>query len=194
GVTFYQSFFGPAAVLQVSDAAGTVVYQNGVPLLWSTDDNARRIGQFTLDDGAIKVYVVGAASGRVDPTIRAGQMQLEIYRAGEDQPFAIEILSQGQPVTIGERSYIFQREQQFTGLIVSRDPGQMLVWMGALTLVLGVFLVFMFPNRRIWAAVRARPDGGGEVRLGATARHDVAFAPEFSKLIEQVRLALAPVA
>jgi len=194
GVTFYQSFFGPAAVLQVSDAAGTVVYQNGVPLLWSTDDNARRIGQFTLDDGAIKVYVVGAASGRVDPTIRAGQMQLEIYRAGEDQPFAIEILSQGQPVTIGERSYIFQREQQFTGLIVSRDPGQMLVWMGALALVLGVFLVFMFPNRRIWAAVRARPDGGGEVRLGATARHDVAFAPEFSKLIEQVRLALAPVA
>jgi cytochrome c biogenesis protein len=194
GTTFYQSFFGPAALMQVSDATGQVVYQDGVPLLWSSDDDSRRVGQFALNDGAIKVYVVGAASGRVDPYIRAGQMQLEIYRAGEDQPFAIEILSQGQPMAIGDLQYTFQREQQFTGLIVARDPGQVLVWFGALTLVLGVFLVFMFPNRRIWAAIKARPDGGGEVRLGATARHDVTFAPEFTKLAEQVRLAITPAA
>ncbi len=70
----------------------------------------------------------------------------------------------------------------------------MLVWLGALTLVLGVFLVFMFPNRRLWAAIRTRPDGGGEVHLGATARHDTTFAPEFKKLVEQVRLALGATA
>ena len=50
----------------------------------------------------------------------------------------------------------------------------------------------MFPNRRIWVTVKARPDGAAEVHLGATARHDAAFAPEFSRLTEQVRLALQP--
>ncbi len=194
GTAFYQSFFGPAAVMAVSDASGASLYQGGVPLLWPSDDDSRRIGQLTLSAQNIMIYVVGAASGRVDPNIRAGQMQLEIYRAGEDQPFAIEVLSQGQPLAIEGLTYTFEREQQFTGLIVARDPGQPLVWLGALALVLGCFLVLLFPNRRLWAAIKARPDGTGEVHLGATARHDAAFAPEFSKLVEQVRLALSPAA
>jgi cytochrome c biogenesis protein len=192
GTTLYQSFFGPAAVMQVSDAAGQTVYSGGVPLLWASDDNARRIGQIDLTDQGLMVYVVGAASGRVDPNIKAGQMQLEIYRAGDEQPFAIEAVSQGQPLTIGDLQYTFQREQQFTGLIVNRDPGEMFVWIGALALVLGLFLIFMFPNRRVWVAVKQRPGGGGEVHLGATARHDAAFAPEFTRLTEQVRLAIQP--
>ena len=192
GVSFYQSFFGPAAVMQVTDAAGAVKYQGGVPLLWSSDDSTRRIGQFALDDAGLTVFVVGAASGRIDPTIRAGQMQLEIYRAGEQQPFAIEVLSQGAPIAIGDLQYTFQREQQFTGLIVARDPGQIFVWIGALALVGGLFLVFMFPNRRVWIALKERSGGGTEIHLGATARHDAAFAPEFNRVIEQVRLSLEP--
>ena len=194
GTAFFQSFFGPAAVMAVSDANGASLYQGGVPLLWSSDDDSRRIGQMTLSAQNIIVYVVGVASGRVDPNIRAGQMQLEIYRGGEQQPFAIETLTQGQPLAIQGLTYTFEREQQFTGLIVARDPGQPLVWLGALALVLGCFLVFMFPNRRIWAQIKARSDGTGEVHLGATARHDAAFAPEFTKLADQVRLAFGPAA
>jgi cytochrome c biogenesis protein len=163
-----------------------------VPLLWSSDDSSRRIGRFSLDDAGLTVFVVGAASGRVDPAIKAGQMQLEVYRAGEQQPFAIEVISQNTPFRIGELDFTFQREQQFTGLIVARDPGAVLVWLGALALVTGLFMVFMFPNRRIWVALKARADGGSEVVLGATARHDATFAPEFEKVVEQVRLALAP--
>jgi cytochrome c biogenesis protein len=192
GTTFYQSFFGPAAVMQVSRADGSVAYSGGVPLLWSSDDSSRRIGRFSLDDAGLTVFVVGAASGRVDPAIKAGQMQLEVYRAGEQQPFAIEVISQNTPFRIGELDFTFQREQQFTGLIVARDPGAVLVWLGALALVTGLFMVFMFPNRRIWVALKARADGGSEVVLGATARHDATFAPEFEKVVEQVRLALAP--
>jgi len=189
GTTFYQSFFGPAAVMHVTDAAGSELFSGGVPLLWSSDDSTRRIGQLDLSDAGIIAYVVGAASGRIDTSIRPGEMQLEVYRVGEDQPFAIEIVAQGQPLAIGDLSYTFQREQQYTGLIVNRDPGEMIVWLGALALVFGLFLVFMFPNRRIWIAVKQRP-GGGEVSLGATARHDAAFAPEFNRLTEQVRQAL----
>src|SRR5512141_852999 len=119
GTAFYQSFFGPAAVMAVTDASGASLYEGGVPLLWSSDDDSRRIGQMTLAAQNLMVYVVGAASGRVDPNIRAGQMQVEIYRGGEEQPFAIEILTQGQPLAIEGLTYTFQREQQFTGLIVA---------------------------------------------------------------------------
>ena len=87
-------------MLAISDAAGKEIFSGGVPLMWSSDDDTRRIGQLMLTDAGLIVYVVGAASGRVDPNIRAGQMQLEIYRSGAEQPFAIEILSQGEPLTI----------------------------------------------------------------------------------------------
>jgi len=180
--------------MSVSDANGATLYQGGVPLLWSSDDDTHRIGQLTLTDSNNVVYVVGATSGRVDPVIHAGQMQLEFYRPGEQQPYNIQLLTQGTPVTIDGLTYTFQREQQFTGLIVARDPGAWLVWLGALALVLGCFLVFMFPNRRIWAAIKARADGAAQISLGATARHDAAFAPEFTKLVEQVRLAFGPAA
>jgi len=194
GVTFYQSFFGPAALMQVSDAEGAVVYEQGVPLLWASDDEKRRIGQFALVDAGLTVFVVGPASGRVDPTIKAGQMQVEVYQRGAERPSAIEIISQGEPATIGDLSFTFQREQQFTGMIVARDPGVIFVWFGSFLLVGGLFLVFMFPNRRIWAAVRERPDGRSEVRLGATARHDATFGPDFQKLVNDMRLALGQAA
>ena len=192
GTSFYQSFFGPAAVMRVAAADGSVAYQGGVPLLWSSDDSTRRIGRFNLDQAGMTIFVVSAASGRVDPDIKAGQVQLEMYRNGENQPFDIEVLSQGAPLTIDGLQYTFQREQQFTGLIVSRDPGALFVWLGALALVGGLFMVFMFPNRRIWIAFKARSDGGSDVLMGATARHDATFAPEFNRVVEQVRLALEP--
>jgi cytochrome c biogenesis protein len=190
GVTFYQSFFGPAALMQVSDAEGAAVYEQGVPLLWASDDEKRRIGQFALVDAGLTVFVVGPASGRVDPTIKAGQMQVEVYQRGAERPSAIEVISQGEPATIGDLRFTFQREQQFTGMIVARDPGVIFVWFGSFLLVGGLFLVFTFPNRRIWAAVRERPDGRSEVRLGATARHDATFGPDFQKLVNDMRLAL----
>jgi cytochrome c biogenesis protein len=194
GVSFYQSFFGPAAIIHVADADGTVVYDEGVPLLWASDDGTRRIGQFPLLDDGLTVFVVGPASGRVDSTIKAGQMQLEIYPSGSERPSAIELVSQGEPVAIGDLTYTFQREQQFTGMIVARDPGVVFVWFGSILLVAGLFLVFFFPNRRIWAAIHERPNGQSEVRLGATARHDATFGPDFERLVDDMRLALAPAA
>jgi cytochrome c biogenesis protein len=191
GTSFYQSFFGPAALMQVTDADGATVYEEGVPLLWASDDQTRRIGQFPLLDEGLTVFVVGPASGRVDPTIKAGQMQVEIYPSGSERPSAIEIVSQGQPLVIGDLTYTFQREQQFTGMIVARDPGIVFVWFGSILLVCGLFLVFFFPNRRIWAAIHRRPDGRVDVRLGATARHDATFGPDFQKLVNEMRLALA---
>ena len=137
------------------------------------------------------MYVVGVASGRVDPSIRAGQMQLEIYEGSATTPIAIEVVDQGQPVTVAGLDFTFLRERQFTGLIASRDPGAPLVWLGTILLVGGVALVFFFPARRLWARVRPVP-GGSQIQLAAITRHDVTFEAAFGTLIDDVRAGLDP--
>lgn len=189
-VTFYQSFFGAAAAMKVADASGATVFQQGVPLLWSSNDGTRRVGQIVLPDQGLTAYVYGAASGQVDPDIRAGQMKVEVYQSGsESAPIASQIVTQGQPATLAGLQFTFERERQFTGLIVARDPGALLIWFGTALLVGGIALVFFFPNRRTWALIRPE-SGGSVVQVGAVVRHDVTFQSEFKTLIAEVKLAL----
>jgi cytochrome c biogenesis protein len=188
-VSFYQSFFGGAADLRVADKSGNTVAERGVALQWSTDDGTTRVGQLDLPARGLTVYVVGAASGKVDPLIKAGQVQLEVYATGSRTPLGIEVVSPGQPVTIGDYELTFLRERQYTGLIVARDPGVLFVWAGALCLVLGVGLVFFFPNRRIWARVRPL-EAGSRIEAGAVTRHDVMFESAFGRLFDGVELGL----
>jgi cytochrome c biogenesis protein len=190
-VAFFQSFFGPAADIHVADAAGTAVFDGGVPLLWSSTDNTKSIGRFDVPSSDLVVYVIGAASGRIDPTIKAGQMQLEVYQGDASAPIAVEVLDQGQPVSIAGLEFTFERERQYTGLIASRDPGAPLVWLGTILLVGGVALVFFFPSRRLWARIRPSGDGTA-IEVAAVTRHDVSFEAAFGSLIDDVRLGLGP--
>jgi cytochrome c biogenesis protein len=194
-VTFYQSFYGPAADLSVSDVTGATVFEGGVPLQWTSTDGTKAIGQFDLSSKGYSVYVVGVASGQVDSTIAAGQLQLEVYdastaNADTSTPIAVQVVDQGVPATIGGLEFTFNRERQFTGLIVARDPGAPLVWTGSIFLVLGVALVFYFPYRRIWARV-ARSADGTRIEFAAITRHDGGFESSFNSLVNDVRSALS---
>jgi cytochrome c biogenesis protein len=189
GVTFYQSFFGPAVVVRASSSDGQVLYERGVPLLYGTDDERHRVGRFSLPERGLTVFAVAPESGEVDPRIAAGQTQLEVYRTETDKPVGIRVLSQGKPTRIGGVDFTFVRERQFTGLIVARDPGSSLVWIGSTLLVLGMCTVFFFPHRRVRAVVR-RKAGGGEIGVAAIRRRDAAFAAQFEHLVEDIRRAV----
>ena len=191
GVSFYQSFFGVAAAMQVKDPAGKSLFGESVPLVWASDDGTHTIGQFTMAAKGLSVYVIGAASGKPDPNIKAGQMQLEIHQAGKDEPIATEVVSQGKPTTIAGLEYTFERTRPFTGLIVARDPGAIFVWVGSTLLVVGLFLVFFFPHRRVWVRVR-KSAGGSEIRFASTMRRDSAFEPKFHQMVTEIQLAGAP--
>ena len=186
-VSFYQSFFGPAADMVVKDATGATVFEDGVPLMWSSQDGTKSIGSFTVPNSNVLVYVISAASGRVDPTIKAGQVQLEAYQgADQSSPIAVQVVDQGKAASIAGYSITFSRERQFTGLIVARDPGAPLVWLGTGFLVLGVVLVFLFPARRLWARVRGS-EAGTEVRIAAATRHDLGFESTFRAVLTAIR-------
>jgi len=191
GVTFYQSFFGEAASMKVADAAGKTVYDQAVPLAFTSDDGTHSIGQLTMASKALNVYVIGAASGKPDPNIKAGQMQLEIHQNGATDPIATQVVDQGKPATIAGMTYTFQRTRQFTGLIVAHDPGVNFVWVGSTLLIIGLFLVFFFPHRRMWVRIR-KTSGGSEILCASTMKRDLAFKPQFNQLITDVQLAGSP--
>src|SRR5665811_1061325 len=86
GVSFYQSFFGQAASMLVKDSAGKTIYDNAVALAFQSDDGTHSIGQFDMKSKGLSVYVVTAASGKPDPAIKAGQIQLEIHQDGKNDP------------------------------------------------------------------------------------------------------------
>ncbi len=193
GVSFFQSFFGVAAAMRVSDAAGRTVFDAGVPLMWRSDDGKHSIGQFAMTGRGLTVYVVSAASGEVDPNIKAGQVQLEVYGSSADSPIATQVVSQGKPATIAGLSFTFERTRQFTGLIVSRDPGAVFVWVGSTLLALGIVLVLLFPHRRVWVRVRRTPSGS-EILCATTrrasARRDTATESCFQQLVNDIQLAV----
>lgn len=189
GITFYQSFFGPTVIVQAKTADGDVVFERGVPLVYGTDDEKHRVGRFDLPEQDLRVFVVSPSSGEVDPRIRPGQTQLEIYRQTTDNPVAFRVLSQGEPAKIAGVDFTFVRERAFTGLIVSRDPGSTLVWVGSTLLVLGMFVVFFFPHRRVRAVIRSG-QSGSEVGVGAIERKQETFAAQFEELVEDIRRAV----
>jgi cytochrome c biogenesis protein ResB len=77
---------------------------------------------------------------------------------------------------------------EYTLLIAKADPGQGIVWLAFLALILGISITFYFPRRRVWA--RLAPDG----RLGLVWRSDryVNVEREFGRLLDDLVAARQP--
>jgi len=191
GVSFFQSFFGEAAAMKVTDAAGKTLYADAAALQWQSDDGKHSIGKFDIKSKGLTIYVIDVASGEVDPNIKAGQIQLEIDQDGKDAPIATQVVDQGKTTTIAGLSYTFERTRQYTGLIVTRDPGAPFVWVGSALLVLGLYMVFFFPHRRVWVRIR-KTSGGTEVLCASTMKRDVTFKGQFHRIVTDIELAGSP--
>jgi cytochrome c biogenesis protein len=187
--TFYQAFFGSAAVMTVKDSTGKTLVSEGVPLAWTTTADNRPIGSFTIPGTNYVGWVVGTL-GANDATIQPGQMQLELYTADSGREVAQQVLDQGTPATMEGLTVSFDRESQFTGLSVSRDPGVTLVWLGAFLLVAGFTLRFLLPHKRIWARISPRANGGAVLAVASLGSRDAALGTEFQGLVSDIRGAL----
>ena len=75
-----------------------------------------------------------------------------------------------------------------TGLEVSFEPGQWLVWAGCLLMGVGLFVAFYLVHMRIWATTIR--DGQGALMLwvgGAANKNKDSFEQKFSELINEIR-------
>jgi cytochrome c biogenesis protein len=189
-LSFYQSFYGSAAQMSVANADGSVLFSDGVALAWQTKDDGRSVGTFTVPSQDLTVWIVGTL-GSGDTLVAPGQIRVETYRASTGDPIDQVSIDQGVATEISGLSFTFGREIQFTGLSVARDPGTILVWIGAILLIAGFTIGFTFPHRRLWARLALRPDGAGTLAVATPGRvsHDVDSA--FTNLVTDLRAACA---
>ncbi|HEY5628982.1 MAG TPA: cytochrome c biogenesis protein ResB [Candidatus Limnocylindrales bacterium] len=188
GATYYQSSYGSAVVVTVKDSAGKVVYDGGLPLEYTFGSDNRAGGVVDLAGSSNQIYIIGT-SGSSDTLVQPGQVLAELVNPVSSTTIDQGTVDQGKTRTLGGYSVTFSREAKYSVLSINRDPGQLLVWLGALLLFGGFTLVFLLPQRRVWARISAR--GAVSVLSIATlGRRDAALGTDFDALITDIRAAL----
>jgi len=188
-ISFFQAFFGPAAVVTVKDAEGTTLYSEGVPLAWTANNGGNKVGSFTIPDKNLTAWIV-ATTGPDDPDVKPGQIAVELYKSDTGDAIVQKSIDQGVATTIEGLSFTFDREAKFTGLSVAQDPGTPLVWLGCFLLVVGFVIRLYVPYRRVWGRLVARPGGGTTLSIAAVGRRDTGFDQEFTNIVTDIRQAL----
>lgn len=187
---FYQAFFGVAAVMKVVDKNGQEVAAESVPLAWKVD-GGRKGGTFTIPGTRYVGEIVGTA-GSSDTLIEPGQMQVSLFEATTGSWIAGKVIEQGQATQVGDLTFTFEREAQFTGLSIGRDPGVLIVWIGSILLFVGFSVRFLITHKRVWARIAPGPRGGAVVGVASLGGKDVVANSDFDKLVSDIRTAVAP--
>ena len=182
GIMFHQAYFGVSGVVQIADASGQEIYDNGVPLQYASPDRTINYGVVEVPGHDLELFVIGSASGQTGTGIAPGQMRLEVYPRGQDTPLGTAILDQGDQVEVDGLVFTFEREAQFTGILVKKDPGAGVVWLGCALLVIGTCATMFFRHHRIWFRVTETDDGGSLVQFASQDRQDTTFTRRFEEL------------
>ncbi len=88
------------------------------------------------------------------------------------------------PYTFSIMNY---RGPYYTGLQVTYDPGVLVVWLGCITMVLGILVAFFTYHKRVWARVVRGDKGQAVVTVaGISNKNRHAFEGEFKKLVDKL--------
>lgn len=189
-VTFYQASFGPAALLQVTDPSGAVVYEDSVSFTYVSKANPDApAGLLELPAHGVRLELF-FPNVKLDamPEIGATKLQPgQLYAQARDlrtneQLGAGAVIDQGDSATLGGLDLRFVRERRFTVLQVASNPGIPILFAASLLLVLGLIVTFALPHRRIRALVSAT-DAGTQVLLAPLARRDWNGKREFVRTL-----------
>lgn len=187
GVRFHQAFFGPAAVVEVRDGQGQVIFADPVALPWRREGDERAVGVFTVPSTGQVGQLVAPRSGAFDSQIPAGQLQLQVFRDAQARvPSFVGNLVQGRWTRVDDLEFRFVQERQFTGLQVVYDPGGPVVWLAAALFVLGLMSVFYFPHQRVWALCR-ETESGTQVLVGSPTKGSAIADVDWQRLTSDLR-------
>jgi cytochrome c biogenesis protein len=181
GIKFHQAFYGIAADVTAVGANGQTLFEDTVPLRWTSTDGSVSIGIFELPDLQLEVRVLTPASGMTATGLAAGQAAFQLFRLGQNEPLTMEVADPGQPVKVGDINLTFQRERQYTGIMVRQDPGAIWMWIGSALLVAGMLVTFTCRQRRLWIRLESPT---ARLRLASADKADPAFARQFQTIAQ----------
>jgi cytochrome c biogenesis protein len=79
------------------------------------------------------------------------------------------------------------KPRYYTGLQVTHDPGVLVVWLGCILLIGGIYFAFFTSHRRIWLRVEEKDGECKAVLAGSTNKNQIAFSREFETLFKSLR-------
>ncbi|HYL94153.1 MAG TPA: cytochrome c biogenesis protein ResB [Terriglobales bacterium] len=200
GIRIYQSSYGSTGQLDKVMLTATPAKGSGAgqDISLGQDETAQldpqtsvRLARF-IPDFVVQDNQIYARSNQPDnPAI-----QLEVTSKKAIEPALVWIFPQFPNVAHDSKSpYNFKfrdlRMGYFTGLQVSHEPGQWLVWAGCLVMALGLFTAFYLVHMRFWAMVVRDEQGRPALWIGgACYKNRAAFELRFRKLVEEVQTEL----
>jgi cytochrome c biogenesis protein len=103
----------------------------------------------------------------------------------DDAINAVSLLgAYGSPMYIRMDNF---KEIQASGLQITKAPGQNIVYLGCVMLMLGVFFMFYLHHRRLWLLVRDEDEGAAVLFAGTGHRERSNFDNEFDFLRQELR-------
>ena len=200
GIRVYQSSYGFTGQLDKVMLTATPAKGSGAAhdISLSLDQKAQldsqtsvRLARF-IPDFVIQDNQIYARSNQPDnPAI-----QLEVTTQKAKEPALVWIFPQFPNVAHDSKSpYSFQfrdlRMGYFTGLQVSHEPGQWLVWAGCLVMALGLATAIYLVHVRFWAMVVRDERGRPALWIGGSCnKNRPAFEERFRRLLEEVQTEL----
>jgi len=168
-LNIYQSFYGPALTLRVSDSGGNEVFDGSLALTdpFTVEGITRNSGTLDLTSSGVFVFIISSA-GPGDPVVPNGSVRLEFYDASPDTggefidslDIQIGSTTEFQGLKFSPSAMI-----EFSGFQLREDPGLNLIWAAFILFMLGLGLVFYFPHRQM--VIGVYPD----VKGSRTAYH-----------------------
>jgi cytochrome c biogenesis protein len=186
GTRFYQSFFGPAAVISVQAEDGGLLYQDSLALSGILENSPfqRPTGIFILDSENLVVRVIGPALNLDDPAIAEGELGLELYERETALAVGWTKLEKGAPAELDGLQFSYLGDAMYSGFQVSRDPGNDLIWAASALFLIGLGIVFYLPHRQLWVMVEPGREGS-RISLRWASVRGPGRKLEFQRLVSQ---------
>ena len=181
GWVFHQNTFGPAAVLEIRDRFGALVWDG--PVLLAGELAGRPQGFITVPGSDLGLLLVLDRTTDGIPLLALTGL-LPSGDGGEAEIAFVRGLGLGatsDPAATGGFAVNWREASSFTGMVVKRDPGQVWIWVAYLSLISGLVLTFYFPRRRVWARL-----DGDRLSLALTADRYVNAEREFEALLDDL--------
>ena len=186
GIRFHQGFFGSAIQLKMADSNGKSIFDGKIALdrMNTTNDFQRPTGNLQPAGQNLSLVIVKRAVNGNDPFIGENDIGVELYDK-EMKFITWAKLQKNIPQSVENLSFTYRGESQFSGLLVSKDPGIFLIWVASFLFLLGLVLIFYFPHRQIWISLTSDALEGTVVSTRMESRKEFALDHDFAGMISQ---------
>ncbi len=145
-LSLHQSSFGPAADVEVRDAATGRVALSEVVRFFDALDNVP-VDRRALPAKNDEIFL--ALPPRATPFLAA-----QVLRGDSLQ--GVQAIERGETKRVGDYLVTFRGASQYSVIRVARNTGESLLWLASALFIGGVLATFWFPRRRLWIRVTER--------------------------------------